>query len=154
MKIKLGQTAVDLVTGYVGIVESRSSYLHGCDRYGLQAKMKDDGTIPVSLMVDEPQLKIFDDDQVIKISEPEQIIKLGLKVRDSVSGFKGISLGRVVYINGCARICISPKHDKDGKLIQSSWFDEEQIEIIEDKPAVKTGDNIKGGPAPSIPTRR
>lgn len=40
-KIKLGQKAIDKITGFEGIVVSHVEYLFGCDQYGLAPKSVD-----------------------------------------------------------------------------------------------------------------
>lgn len=79
-------------------------------------------------------------------------IKLGDEVRDTVSGFKGIAIGRTIFLQGCARVGVQPKVGKDGKLPDAVWFDEPQLEIIR---AAKPKDVKRdtGGPMISIPTR-
>jgi hypothetical protein len=78
----------------------------------------------------------------------EPTLKLGSKVRDTVTGFKGTAIGYVVHLYGCTRICIEPGLDKDGKLQETSWFDTERVELLEDKIAVKepTSVAVSGGP--------
>lgn len=58
-------------------------------------------------------------------------IKLGMLIRDRVSGFKGIAVSRHYYLAGCTRITIQPKIDKEGKLPPVETFDELNLEIIE-----------------------
>jgi hypothetical protein len=45
-KIKLGEEVKDRVTGFQGIAVSRTTYLQGCDRIGVQPKAKKDMTLP------------------------------------------------------------------------------------------------------------
>lgn len=79
-------------------------------------------------------------------------IVLGMKIRDKVSGLKGIATARVVYLNGCVQYCLAPKARPDALEINSYYIDESQLEIIgdgivnelnqkghDDKPAVRTG---------------
>lgn len=58
------------------------------------------------------------------------MIKLGDKVKDRVSGFKGIAVAKHSYLDGCDRISVQPKINKDGKLPDSSTFDEPQLLIV------------------------
>jgi hypothetical protein len=61
-------------------------------------------------------------------------IKLGNRVRDVYTGFEGIATGRTEWLYGCARITIEPTElDKDGKLLDSQWFDEQRIELVKTK---------------------
>lgn len=60
-------------------------------------------------------------------------IELGDKVRDSVSGFEGIAIGRTTWLQGCDRITVQPKVDKDGKPQDAHTFDEPQLIIVAKK---------------------
>lgn len=78
---------------------------------------------------------------------------LGKKVRDIVTGFKGIAIAYTEYLTGCNNIGVSPGVGKDGKPGEAQWFDETRIEILdngirekfaEKKKAFKTATD--GGP--------
>ena len=69
---------------------------------------------------------------------------LGFKVKDSVSGFVGIAVAEYRYINGCTRVTVQPKVDKEGKLPESQTFDEPQL-IVLSKKQIK-GKTDTGGP--------
>lgn len=72
--------------------------------------------------------------------------KLGDKVEDTVSGYKGICVSITDFINGCKRISIQPKIKKDGSLPDDKWFDIEQVKVLKSK-VVKTL-APSGGPMP------
>lgn len=55
-------------------------------------------------------------------------IKLGNEYKDVISGFTGIAIARTEWINGCVRVTLSPKLDKDGKFQDSVCLDVEQLE--------------------------
>jgi len=57
-------------------------------------------------------------------------IGLGDRVKDTITGFEGITTGRAEYITGCVQFVVVPPI-KDGKLIESEWFDEVRLEFIE-----------------------
>ena len=80
-------------------------------------------------------------------------INLGDQVKDKVSGFKGVAIAKTEYLNGCFRIGVQPKVDKDGKSCDAEWFDEPQLEII-GKKKVKEGSKKVGGPKSIKPERR
>lgn len=72
------------------------------------------------------------------------MIKLGSEVKDSITGFSGIAMARVEYLNGCIQYEVKPKKlDKNRKMLDSEWIDEEQLIS---KPEAK-----RGGPH-NIPT--
>lgn len=56
--IRLGDEAVDTVSGFKGIAISSTRYLQGCERVGLQPKVKKDGILQEPSYFDEPQLKV------------------------------------------------------------------------------------------------
>ena len=57
-------------------------------------------------------------------------IKLGVEAKDKVTGFKGTIIGKAEYLYGCIQYALKPKVDKEGKPVDSCWFDEGRIEII------------------------
>lgn len=73
-------------------------------------------------------------------------IELGTKVEHKVTGFKGITTGRVQYLNGCVQYLVCPKVDKDGKHVDGLWVDQEYLDIIEEKAVVVSSkERITGG---------
>jgi len=67
------------------------------------------------------------------------VIKLGQKVRDVVTGFEGVADCRMEWMNGCVRISVQPKMRRDkedgAQFVQDAKvFDEQQLEVLEEKP--------------------
>ena len=61
-----------------------------------------------------------------------EIIRLGQKVRDEITGFAGVAVGRFVYLYGCVRVEVQPAAlDKDGKRRESLIFDEGQLQVVD-----------------------
>ena len=71
--------------------------------------------------------------------------KFGKKARDKVTGLVGIITGKIVWMYGCNQYCIVPPVDKEGKVVDGSWFDEGRIEIIEDAIEPKDVQVVRGG---------
>jgi len=63
------------------------------------------------------------------MKEKKQMIKLGSKVKDVVSGFSGIAIGRCEYITGCTQYGVAPGVGKDGKIQESQWIDETRLVV-------------------------
>lgn len=61
--------------------------------------------------------------------------KMGSKVKDVISGFKGTVTGYVMYITGCNQYLIAPPVSKEGAFKECQWIDESRI-------AVTTGKSI------------
>lgn len=57
-KFNVGDEAKDKITGFKGIVISRSQWLNSCNTYGLQSKTLHDGAPIRKEYFDEPQLEM------------------------------------------------------------------------------------------------
>lgn len=60
-------------------------------------------------------------------------IKLGSLVKDNISGFTGIVTARTEWLFGCARCGVEATEIKDGKLIDAQWFDEQRLDVLEER---------------------
>lgn len=60
MKVKLGNTVRDIVSGFQGIATSKVEYLNGCIQFGIMAKAKDNKK-PDAVYIDEGQLVFVDE---------------------------------------------------------------------------------------------
>jgi hypothetical protein len=82
----------------------------------------------------------------------ERVEDLGLgdKAKDRISGFEGVVVAVTEWLNGCRRITIQPEALHEGKPIESSTFDAEQVARVEAGPVLTASDN--GGPS-IAPTR-
>ena len=57
--------------------------------------------------------------------------EFGTRARDVVTGFEGTVTGHVSYMTGCDQYILTPRVDKDGKVVDSRWFDELRLEAVE-----------------------
>lgn len=77
-------------------------------------------------------------------------LELGDEAKDPVSGFKGIVVGITTYLNGCDRVMIQGKAQRDGK-IPDNHFDEPQLTVVKRKkikPALPKAQRKRtGGPS-------
>ena len=83
-------------------------------------------------------------------------VGLGMEVKDTVTGFKGIVTAMTYFLNGCVRIGVDPPVGKDGKQTESVYIDAEQLTVVKvATPARKLWLRAAatGGPRPDI-TRR
>lgn len=53
--------------------------------------------------------------------------ELGVEVETKVSKLKGIITSRAECLYGCNRYLVQPKADKEGKLLDGWWVDEDDI---------------------------
>lgn len=61
------------------------------------------------------------------------MLDLGDRVQDRLTGFQGIVISRTAWINGCARLGVQPRGLHEGKPLDSVVFDENQLELLEEK---------------------
>lgn len=59
------------------------------------------------------------------------MVNLGDEVRDTISGFRGVVVSKHYYLQGCCRVSVQPKVNKEGKLPGSETFDEPLLKLIE-----------------------
>jgi hypothetical protein len=81
-------------------------------------------------------------------------IKLGSRVKDRVSGFVGIATARTMHLNGCVRYAVDPPVDNKGKIPDSYYFDEAQLEVIDVGISEGITPQPTGGPRRDQPSRR
>jgi len=66
---------------------------------------------------------------------------LGDELKDSITGFTGIVMGRTDYLTGCQHYGLMPrKLDKDGKFQEYQWLEESRLS--------STGKGLKNYRAP------
>ena len=68
----------------------------------------------------------------------------GDQVKCRVTGLKGIVVAVTTWFNGCIRYIVQPQEIKDGKPVDTSSFDENDLELVkaskvESAPVRKTG---------------
>lgn len=79
--------------------------------------------------------------------------QLGDRVKDPVSGFKGIATCITTWLHGCVRIGVQPEEiTKEGKVAESVYFDQSQLIVV--KKAVHTPVILAVTPAPPAPAVR
>jgi hypothetical protein len=57
-------------------------------------------------------------------------IELGDQCKDSITGFEGVAVCKIMWLNGCNRVSIQPKGLKDGLPIEMQTFDWQQIRVL------------------------
>lgn len=73
-------------------------------------------------------------------------MKLGNKLRDCVTGFEGVAVSRIEYLNGCVQFCLRAPI-KDGKIEDGQWFDVHQLEFVDAGIVIPRPET--GGPTPN-----
>lgn len=77
---------------------------------------------------------------------------LGDKVKHLLSPYVGSVIGVTRWLNGCTRYGVQSEEMKDGRPVDPYWVDEQELELLEAKPAAeKDSDKGPGGPYPDPP---
>ncbi len=86
-------------------------------------------------------------------------IKLGDKVKDKITGFEGIVIARIEYLNGCIQYGVKARV-KEAALKEAEYIDEGQIERLgpginkpEPKPTKEKEPRKTGGFQPDAPKK-
>lgn len=74
------------------------------------------------------------------------MIKLGMKVEDVVTGFRGCCVGLVDYLSGCRQALVVPQLKADGSLPDSQWFD---VQRLTEQPGT-SAIVLENGPTPGF----
>ena len=67
----------------------------------------------------------------------------GDKVESLTTGFKGMITARADHLHGCNRYMVQPM-GKDGKLPDSYWLDEDDLNVVAKK-VLPRANNSRGG---------
>ena len=61
-------------------------------------------------------------------------IQLGDRVKDKITGLKGVVICKASWLYGCERITVQPEaYNKDGKPMDSFCIDEAQAELVKER---------------------
>jgi hypothetical protein len=134
-----GDEAKDLVTGFRGIITSRTTWLHGCDRISITPdKLSKEGSPIKEETFDEQRIEIIKRGKVpAKLPSDDALLALplGAEAKDMISGFTGIIGAIIVTIGGTIYVQLEPeKLKKEGETFDSEAFNAERIEVVKPKP--------------------
>lgn len=135
----MGCIARDRITGLKGIITARAEFLYAPNRYEISPEKLKDGAPVKGVWLDRRRLSVGR----CKIKAPkfESTIALGTEVADTLTQFKGVAVGKFIFLNGCIRIEVASKTMKDGSPIEPEVFDEQRLTGI-------TATSKPGGPRP------
>jgi hypothetical protein len=131
-RLSLGDRVKEAVTGFTGIAVARMIWLHGCVRIEVQSEKLDKHNKTVSSTFDEAALDVVEAGAraATHNSPVPQTVALGDRVKDVITGFAGIAIGRVEWLHSpIARIEVQQEAlDKDNKTVQLA-FDEGSLKV-------------------------
>lgn len=151
-KVELGVSAKHIINGVEGIATCKSVSLNGTVQYAIMP----DGTLPDGkpydqMWYDEGMLSRTETNACAVVEASKTDIVLGNTV-EHLSGFVGVALERVEYINGCVFIGIMPKTEDPNKLPEMQYVPCQYLHVHMEKEIVETASDDKGGPATKAPT--
>lgn len=81
--------------------------------------------------------------------------ELGEILKDKITGFKGVVMGRTEYFTDCDHYGLCSQELKDGKPIDWEWFDDTRLVKVGGKKIEKEPREKKrtSGPFPAAPQR-
>jgi len=76
----------------------------------------------------------------------DNIDMLGLMVKDKVTGMQGVVASVSFDLYGCVQCVVNPGLGKDGKLMDSAWFDVARLKVLSASPVMERPDfcTVKG----------
>lgn len=139
----------DKITGFKGFVVFRIEHMNACVRYGLQPELDKDGKRPDFVIIDGPNLVIVDQpkDDLTKTNRTPNTFRLGVKMKDRITGLTGIAVFRVKHKYSGDRYGIQPSMNAKGEIPEIVQLDEQDIEQIDPPlPVPKKEKKKKEGP--------
>lgn len=126
-----GDEVICEVTGFRGIVTGETKCLQGMTRFDVQPGLDKKGKMGECWTIDATSLKVLVKGK-IKALPPIKVndVELGNEVEDILSGFRGVVIAESLAINGCTRVVVQPKIDKEGKLPKAEAFDVGRLKTI------------------------
>ena len=148
----MGSGCKHRMNGFYGYVVAISESLNGTVQCALKSEKLDTNNQPTDdRWWDIAMLEKCDGgDHGVPVEEPA---KTGLKLGDEVrhfSGFTGVAIEHVVYMNGCRYFGVMPKTDDPSKMPEIQYIPCQYLEKLDTKP-VKTQSDPVGGPPTKAP---
>jgi len=57
--------------------------------------------------------------------------KLGDEVTETITGFTGVAVAKIEFLNGCTQFAVQPKGlTKDGEMQDKQFIDIQQLEVV------------------------
>jgi hypothetical protein len=147
--IELGSKVRDLVTGVTGVASARTEWLYGCARIAVDStELKKDNKLFDTMWLDEQRVEEVEKRFFPTNPALDSGFKLGSKVKDRITGFEGLAVARTTWASGNVTIGIEPTTLHEGKPIETHSFEQQRVELIEEKapPVSKQNSAVSGGP--------
>lgn len=149
--VNLGDKVKDLVSGFEGVVTTRSNFVAGCTRYRVDGTGLNGDGMPVdSVTFDETHLSVIQPN-FIKARSPiytaADLGAIGSLARDVVTGVEGMIVATHEQLDGTVSYSLQPRKPKpDGSIASLFHRNMVEVEIIPEKPVVQTPHPTSGRP--------
>tara|TARA_Y100000034_G_scaffold8165_2_gene8934 strand:+ start:9664 stop:10155 length:492 start_codon:yes stop_codon:yes gene_type:complete len=150
-EFELGAVLRCKITGFEGVLVTRTQWLANCNTYSLKPQTLKDGLPQDSKNFDEPMLELVKGDEFNLGDFGEFEFELGSVLKDKVTGFKGVVTARSQFISDCNNYCLKPQELKDGIPIDVKWFDEPLLAVVKSG-SFEVPPDPTGGPERDVPT--
>lgn len=152
----LGTEVRDRVSGFAGIATSMSEKLSGTIQIGVQPKTGEKGEMPEAYAIDYQILEVVGEGVSKNIPPVDNAVTvaLGDEVIDTVSGYKGITVEKATFVNGCVHFGVQSKVVKDNKCPEPLYFDHKRLKVVKAGAAQKAAQPAEGKAPPGGPNRR
>lgn len=131
--IPFGSLVQCKVTGFKGIALERAEHMNDCVRYAVQPPVDKEGKLPKVAFIEGPDLEVLappEKDLSPTIQTPDAF-KLGVKLRDRITGFTGVAVVRIKYMHAGDRYGLQPPINDKGEIPKIESFDEPDLEQID-----------------------
>jgi hypothetical protein len=150
--VQLGETVRDVVSGFTGMAVRKVTYVNGCIQFEVQPKVAEAGKMPESQYFDHQRLESVAGEVLTAIEPGLFVGKLGFPMVHRITGYKGVSVGLAISWSGRMRYGLRSKVGEDGKLTDTEWFDEEELEV-EGEPMKMASSDTGADVHPDAPQR-
>lgn len=127
----LGDEVKCNVTGFKGIVYSRTCWLYNCNTYSVKAQSLESGKPLSNEEFDEVSLSLISSNTVIPVPLTKQRYNLGDTVRCNLNGFTGVITGIAEWLTGCVNYSLNQEHlDFTGEAISNTWVEGASVSLL------------------------
>jgi hypothetical protein len=149
--ISVGDKVRDRVTGFTGIATGKAIDIIGCVRYTIEGAYDGKQEDSPALLVDWQVIEVLKNGAIPYVQQPYKPgFAIGDKVKDQISGFEGIAVRVIHFINGCSHVTVERgKEDGSPESVQGPWQRYKLVEtdafVLPDT-AVEPSRKSNGGP--------
>lgn len=144
----------DIVSGFEGIVTSRTDMINGMVQYGVTPRITGHDNVLKARTIDPAQLVETGRGVTEKIQQPvaRQVpIKLGQVVEDVTTGMIGVAFEKLIFMNGCVyfviRLPVSKSKKRRGDLAREAVLPMEVLRVVNAQTVIPEATDSPGGPA-------